>query len=606
MLKSGSEYEMAFRVFDVHGTGSVTSEQLQQIYEQNRDPNGVPFNFNSDWAALYLGGRGHRHVVTFAEFAQMMRGLQGERIRQAFHAYDTNKEGYIDPEHFQLIIRTTAEHKLSDHVLENLPTLSNISAGVKIPYADVRAFQNIMREMDLLELVIKNVTHKNPDHRTDRTEFLNECARLTRFSQITPKEADVLFHFAGIDSDTGRLSLEDFKKVFDASWQVTQPGPLEEKAEEAASGAKRFFNNLLESAHHFALGSIAGAFGAFMVYPIDLVKTRMQNQRSTRPGERLYLNSIDCAKKVYRNEGFRGLYSGVLPQLVGVAPEKAIKLTVNDLVRGYFTDKDTNKIPLRAEILSGASAGACQVVFTNPLEIVKIRLQVQGELAKKADVPKRSAMWIIKNLGILGLYKGAGACLCRDVPFSAIYFPTYAHLKKDLFGESPEKKLGVVQLLTAGAIAGMPAAYLTTPFDVIKTRLQVEARKGDATYAGIRDCARQVYASEGFKAFFKGGPARILRSSPQFGFTLAAYEVLSTTFPLHEESDMKKSGMILGGMEPGVGLREAKAPLPYLRCRNALKVLLDMDSGFGLRSTEVARGNAGTAGWFGAGVKKQE
>ncbi|RMD39709.1 hypothetical protein DV735_g5424, partial [Chaetothyriales sp. CBS 134920] len=595
MTKSGSEYEMAFRVFDVGGTGTVSEEQLQRVYEQNRDPNGVAFNFSSDWAALYFGGKGHRHDFTFEEFAQMLRGLQGERIRQAFHRYDSDKDGYIDPEHFRTIILSTAAHKLSDHVLDNLPTLSNISAGAKIPYADVRAFQNLMHDMDLVELVIRNVTHKSPDGRTDRTEFLNECGRLTRFSQITPKEADVLFHFAGIDSDTGRLSLDDFKKVFDASWQATKPGPLENRARESEHSS--LLSNILEPIHHFALGSIAGAFGAFMVYPIDLVKTRMQNQRSSRPGERLYLNSVDCAKKVLRNEGVRGLYSGVLPQLVGVAPEKAIKLTVNDLVRGHFTDPKTGAIPLPAEILAGGTAGACQVVFTNPLEIVKIRLQVQGELAKRSDAaPRRSAMWIVRNLGIMGLYKGAAACLCRDVPFSAIYFPTYSHLKRDLFGESPEKKLGVMQLLTAGAIAGMPAAYLTTPFDVIKTRLQVEARKGDTTYNGIRDCARKIYRDEGFRAFFKGGPARILRSSPQFGFTLAAYEVLNTLLPFHGSADPADS---VRDPDPGVGLREAKAPLPYLRCRNALKVLLDMDPGFGLARPPPPKTAAASA-WLGA------
>ena len=75
-------------------------------------------------------------------------------------------------------------------------------------------------------------------------------------------------------------------------------------------------------------------------------------------------------------------------------------------------------------------------------------------------------MWIVKNLGVVGLYKGVTACMSRDVPFSAIYFPAYNHLKRDIFGESPTKQLGILQLLTAGAIAGMPAAYLTTPFDV--------------------------------------------------------------------------------------------------------------------------------------------
>lgn len=122
----------------------------------------------------------------------------------------------------------------------------------------------------------------------------------------------------------------------------------------------------------------------------------------------------------------------------------------------------------------------------------------------------------------------------------------------------------------------MPAAYLTTPCDVIKTRLQVEARKGDQTYKGLTDCARKVYAQEGFKAFFKGGPARIMRSSPQFGFTLAGYELLQNMFPLH---GTETEGTLHA--EPSVGLAEATAPLPYLRSRNALKIILDLDENFG-------------------------
>jgi solute carrier family 25 (mitochondrial aspartate/glutamate transporter), member 12/13 len=209
-------------------------------------------------------------------------------------------------------------------------------------------------------------------------------------------------------------------------------------------------------------------------------------------------------------------------------------------------------------------------------------------------------MWIIRNLGVMGLYKGASACLLRDVPFSAIYFPTYAHLKKDMFGESETKKLGVVQLLTAGAIAGMPAAYLTTPCDVIKTRLQVEARKGDATYTGLVDAAKKIYKDEGFKAFFKGGPARILRSSPQFGFTLAAYEVLSKTFPLHEESDMQKKMRL----EPGVLGEGHGMKMELLRSRNAIKILLDMDPEFGkYRNGEaVALGAAPVVATSGGGL----
>lgn len=91
-----------------------------------------------------------------------------------------------------------------------------------------------------------------------------------------------------------------------------------------------------------------------MVYPIDLVKTRMQNQRAgSYIGEVAYRNSWDCFKKVIRHEGVLGLYRGLLPQLMGVAPEKAIKLTVNDFVRDKLRQPDGN-IAGVAEIIAGA------------------------------------------------------------------------------------------------------------------------------------------------------------------------------------------------------------------------------------------------------------
>lgn len=292
----------------------------------------------------------------------MLRGLQGERIRQAFHFFDKDGDGYIEPEDFQRIILETAKHKLSDHLLENLHTLCNISTGSKISYANVRAFQNMIREMDLVEMIIRQATGQSSDGKITRTDFLNEASRITRFSLFTPMEADILFHFASLDEPSGRLGLSDFAKVLDASWRSPLYNAYSNiSTPKVLTTGQNFLHGALESIHHFALGSVAGAFGAFMVYPIDLVKTRMQNQRSSRVGEKLYQNSWDCAKKVVRNEGFRGLYSGVLPQLVGVAPEKAIKLTVNDLVRGHFSEKD-GKIWIPHEILAGGSAGACQVV----------------------------------------------------------------------------------------------------------------------------------------------------------------------------------------------------------------------------------------------------
>lgn len=219
---------------------------------------------------------------------------------------------------------------------------------------------------------------------------------------------------------------------------------------------------------------------------------------------------------------------------------------MNDLVRTQFAARNNGSVPIHGEILAGCIAGGSQVIFTNPLEIVKIRLQVMGESAKAAKnetgvlAARPSAMSIVRQLGLFGLYKGVGACLLRDVPFSGIYFPTYAHLKSDVFHEGKGgKKLAshevffkLMQLLLAGAGAGVPAAFLVTPADVIKTRLQVAARSGETTYTGINDAFVKILREEGPAAFFKGGIARVFRSSPQFGVTLFAYEKLHSWFPV--------------------------------------------------------------------------
>lgn len=146
----------------------------------------------------------------------------------------------------------------------------------------------------------------------------------------------------------------------------------------SSPGDRGVFIQVLESVYRFSLGAFAGgkfdwefsfefednicwffnllftALGATAVYPIDLVKTRMQNQRTgSYVGEVAYRNSIDCFKKVVRHEGVLGLYRGLVPQLIGVAPEKAIKLTVNDLVRDKLSTTN-GTLPFYAEAIAGA------------------------------------------------------------------------------------------------------------------------------------------------------------------------------------------------------------------------------------------------------------
>lgn len=134
----------------------------------------------------------------------------------------------------------------------------------------------------------------------------------------------------------------------------------------------------MESMYRFGLGSIGGATGATFVYPIDLVKTRMQNQRTgSFIGELMYRNSFDCFKKVIRHEGLLGLYRGLLPQLVGVCPEKAIKLTMNDLVRDKLST-ESGDITLTGEILAGATV--CIFLFNSFHQLINLILIIKSRL----------------------------------------------------------------------------------------------------------------------------------------------------------------------------------------------------------------------------------
>jgi len=383
--------------------------------------------------------------------------------------------------------------------------------GDSISYPEFVAFYNVLMNLDRVREGIILASEQKGLPQVTQRELLRTTRRLKLF-EFTPLESEVVFRIFDLDHD-GLVSVKDFDRIMEAPFV-----PVEDHM--------TFLSYVVETVQHFALGSIAGAIGAAAVYPIDLVKTRMQNQRFTKESEKIYKNSWDCFMKVVRGEGVRGLYRGIVPQLIGVAPEKAIKLSVNDLLRSLFR-RPGGEVYFPLEVLAGGCAGASQVIFTNPIEIVKIRLQVQGE-AKKFGVAPKSTSTILEELGLSGLYKGAAACLLRDIPFSAIYFPAYAKCKELL--SDPKTGPSYLNLLTAGALAGVPAASLVTPADVIKTRLQVEARAGQHTYQNIPHCAELIYKTEGFSAFWKGAGMRVFRSSPQFGVTLCSYEILQSYF----------------------------------------------------------------------------
>ncbi|KAH8288562.1 hypothetical protein KR054_005468, partial [Drosophila jambulina] len=275
-------------------------------------------------------------------------------------------------------------------------------------------------------------------------------------------------------------------------------------------------------------GGFAGIIGVTCVYPLDLVKTRLQNQPIGPNGERMYTSIADCFRKTIASEGFFGMYRGSAVNILLITPEKAIKLAANDFFRYHLATNGVLSLPRAG--LAGGLAGLFQIVVTTPMELLKIQMQDAGRVAAAAraagqEVEKMTALSLTKQLlrerGIFGLYKGVGATGVRDVTFSVIYFPLMAIINN----QGPRKADGSGEAvfywsLLAGLAAGMTAALSVTPLDVIKTRLQASDAK---KYNGIVDCVRKMLSNEGVRAFFKGGLCRIMVVGPLFGIAQMFY-----------------------------------------------------------------------------------
>lgn len=569
--------------------------------------------------------------ITFDDFITLTNHLPMTKLMANFEML-AGKRGYISNEEFVHLLTTNLNHKLSSKLKANLSNISGFFPGDHYTFSNLVFVYNALSKIDLINEVVANTPPTQKERGDVMINKLNLYQHVSdpllkscNFSAVLAAEIDLLFHLINRKENDSipRRELVSFINPNYSNNVAMRSAIFDHPESKFSQGGKSRDNFLLwpifDSLYSFFLGLIAGCIGATVVYPIDMVKTRMQAQKH----KAMYDNSLDCFRKIIRNEGFAGLYRGLGAQLVGVAPEKAIKLTVNDLVRKMGTVD--GKITMPWEITAGMCAGACQVIFTNPLEIVKIRLQMQGSAkavtAGTAPASRLLAMQIVRKLGMRGLYKGALACLLRDVPFSAIYFPTYANLKRIMFGFDPNntnkaQRMSTWQLLVSGALAGAPAAFFTTPADVIKTRLQVERKPYEVKFRGIFHAGAVIMKEEGFTAFFKGSLARVFRSSPQFGFTLASYELLQRVFPLQAPvtreshfktiagypgiydltndqvynscgnnerfihinlSQLKKDGTTSNGPDHTVEL-----PAEYVhKSRDALNLLLDMDYKFG-------------------------
>jgi len=262
-------------------------------------------------------------------------------------------------------------------------------------------------------------------------------------------------------------------------------------------------------------GGIAGVIGTSCIYPFDMIKTHLQAAGQV-DGKILPTRPIDCIRNIIAKDGVLGFYRGLSANLIGVTPEKAIKLAVNEKMRELLENEGS--ISFQNEVFSGAVAGFCQVIATNPMEIVKLRMQLQSTLPKTERI---GIVKVVSHLGLIGLYRGAAATWARDIPYSMIFFPAYSNAKewlKDSKGNS-----SIIKNLSAGTTAGMVAAGLMTPMDVIKTRFQQKG--GKQKYGNLLNVFKTTIGNEGLLALYKGVIPRMVTQGPLFGIALASFEL---------------------------------------------------------------------------------
>ncbi|KAF7820323.1 putative S-adenosylmethionine carrier 2, chloroplastic isoform X1 [Senna tora] len=272
-----------------------------------------------------------------------------------------------------------------------------------------------------------------------------------------------------------------------------------------SEGEKKSFDFLRFVYDGCIAGGVAGVIVETALYPIDTIKTRLQ---AARGGGKIIL---------------KGLYSGLAGNLVGVLPASAIFVGVYEPTKQKLLASLPENLSALAHLsitkalqdynlqahgssfsnaILGAIGGAASSLVRVPTEVVKQRMQTGQFSSAPAAV-----RLIVAKEGFKGLYAGYGSFLLRDLPFDAIQFCIYEQLRIG-YKLAAKRDLNDPENAMLGAFAGAVTGAVTTPLDVVKTRLMVQGSQNQ--YKGISDCVRTIIKEEGTQALFKGMGPRVL------------------------------------------------------------------------------------------------
>ncbi|EGN93950.1 hypothetical protein SERLA73DRAFT_189080 [Serpula lacrymans var. lacrymans S7.3] len=253
-----------------------------------------------------------------------------------------------------------------------------------------------------------------------------------------------------------------------------------------------------------AAGGVAGTSVDLLFFPIDTIKTRLQSSQGFA-----------------KAGGFRGVYKGIGSVVVGSAPGAA----------AFFSTYETMKhaLPLHGHLapvnhmISASMAEVAACLIRVPTEVIKTRTQTStyGPLAS-SSLAAAKLVW--KHDGWRGYYRGFGTTIMREIPFTSLQFPLYELLKLQLSHRLGRKPLYAHEAAVCGSIAGGTAAALTTPLDVLKTRVMLDLRDPSQRLPSVASRFRQIYVNEGVNALFAGVVPRTMWISAGGAVFLGVYE----------------------------------------------------------------------------------
>lgn len=268
-------------------------------------------------------------------------------------------------------------------------------------------------------------------------------------------------------------------------------------------------------------------------HPFDTIKIRMQTALAMR-----FKSPFDCLLQTMRKEGFRALYKGATPQLIGCMSMDSLMLgslaqyrrLINAHVVQPFRarqpdimwagrETEKNTLPLLGHGIAGMLAGWTVSLLAAPIEHVKARLQVHYS-AQQAR-PTHLACNIIRLYGIYGLWHGLGATLLFRT-FFFFWWSSYELLTRTLHKHT---NLSVPAVnFWAGGLSAQIFWITSYPFDVVKHWIMTDDLGAERKFLRWRDAAKAVHQSVGWRGYWRGFVPCFLRAFPANGMALVVFE----------------------------------------------------------------------------------